>query len=282
LLVAHHLERIVDAAAPGDPVHLGDRVAFRGVHHVRGPELQGPLELLLHHVHGDDPRRAHEARRLDRVEADAAAAEHGHAGPRGHLGLVDDRPGAGEDAAAHERDHVQRGVLTDGNDARLRQDRSRGVPADLQVLVEALAVLPETERAVVHERTGLVAERAKRRGPVDTVAALAARRDVARAHVVADLHGLDQRADLLHDSGRLVTEDHGQRVGRVAGHQVIVAVADAVGGPTDLHLVRSGLQQLDLLDDQRLLDLVQHGCRCGEIRHGRPPCVSVPGARRGS
>jgi hypothetical protein len=86
---------------------------------------------LLHDVDRDDLSGAHEPRRLDRVEADAAAAEDRHARARRHLGAVEDRSRAGEDAAAHETHDVERRVLPDGDDALLREHRMGRVAGDL-------------------------------------------------------------------------------------------------------------------------------------------------------
>src|SRR5260370_29076066 len=52
----------------------------------------------------------------------------------------------------------------------------------------------------------------------------------------------------------------------VSVDQVVVAVADAGGGPAHLDLVRARIQELDVLDDQGLLHLVHHGRRRS---HGR-------------
>ena len=134
----------------------------------------------------------------------------------------------------------------------------RGVARDLEEVMQALAVLPEARRAVEHEPARLVAERAHRRLSADAVAALAARGDVARAHVIARLHGLDPGADLLHHAGRFVTEHDGQGVWIVAGDDVEVAVADAVRGPLHQHLVRAGLHQLHVFDDHRFLHFIEH------------------------
>ncbi len=124
--------------------------------------------------------------------------------------------------------------------------------------MERLPVLAEARGAVEHEPARLVAEGAHGGLPADAVRTAAARRDVARAHVVARLHCLDAGPDPLHHPGRLVAEDHRQRMGVVAGQHVQVAVADPVGRPPHQHLVRAGLQQLDVLHHHRLLHLVEH------------------------
>ena len=83
---ADHLEREVHAAGAAERLDARDRVLLRGVDDVGGAELLRPGELLAHHVHGDDPARADQARGLDRVEPDAAAAPDGDAGARAGRG----------------------------------------------------------------------------------------------------------------------------------------------------------------------------------------------------
>ena len=222
-----------------------------------GAELLRPGELLAHHVHGDDPARADQARGLDRVEPDAAAAPDGDAGARRDARAIEDGAGAGEHAAAHEAHDVERRVLPHGDDALLGEHGMGGVPGDLEEVVERLPVPPEARRPVHHEPARPVAERAERRLAVDAVAALAARGDVARADVVARLHGLDRGSHALDDARGLVAQHDGQGMRVVAGDHVVVAVADAVRRPPDQHLVRARLQHLDVLDDDRLVDLVQ-------------------------
>src|SRR5207302_8538551 len=158
--------------------------------------------------------------------------------------------------------------------ALLETRRARRVPRDLEEVVQALTVLAEARGAVEHEPARAVAQRAQRRLAADAVAAPAAGGDVARADVIADLHRLDAGSDLLHDPGRLVTKHHRQRMRIVAGDDVQVAVADAVGLPAHQHLVRAGIEHLDVLDHERLLDLVQdrgrrlrrHGCLLAAVR----------------
>src|SRR5947208_3324852 len=106
--------------------------------------------------------------------------------------------------------------------------------------MEAAPVLAKPRGAVEHEPPRLVPERAHRRLAADAVPAPAARRDVARADVVARRYGLDPRPDLLDHARGLVTEHDGQRMGRVTRDHVQVTVADAVGRPPHLHLVGPG------------------------------------------
>src|SRR5437588_855754 len=115
-------------------------------------------------------------------------------------------------------------------------------PGGTLARLKAGPVLLEAWGAIEHEPPRLVPERAHRRLAADAVPAPAARRDVARADVVARRHGLDPRPDLLDHARGLVTEHDGQGMGRVTRDHVQVAVADAVGRPPHLHLVGPGLE----------------------------------------
>jgi hypothetical protein len=66
-------------------------------------------------------------------------------------------------------------------------------------------------------------------------------------------------ADALDDPCPLVAE-HGRRVARGvgAGGRVEVGVADTAGNEANQHLPRSRLGELDLLDSERLAELLQH------------------------
>ena len=70
----------------------------------------------------------------------------------------------------------------------------------------------------------------------------------------------DVRADGLDDAGALVSE-HARRVaGRVCSRsRVEIGVADAAGGQPDERLPRFRLGELDLLDGERLPELLEHG-----------------------
>src|SRR2546429_7006336 len=97
--------------------------------------------------------------------------------------------------------------------------------------MEAAPVFAKPRGAIEHEPPRLVPERAHRRLAADAVPALATRRDVARADVVARDYRLDSRPHLLDDPRGLVAEHDGQGMRRVSRDHVQVAVADAVGRP---------------------------------------------------
>ena len=90
-------------------------------------------------------------------------------------------------------------------------------------------------------------------------------------------------ADRLDDAGALVSE-HARRVAaRVgAGRRVEVGVADAAGGDPDERLARLRLLQLDVLDDERLPELLED-CgadvqRCDVTPAGSSSSVPAPGS----
>jgi len=91
--------------------------------------------------------------------------------------------------------------------------------------------------------------------------ALAALGRKQRDDVVARHDGRDARTDSLDDARPLMAEDGrgvARRVGTGGG--VEVGVADAAGDEPDEHLARAWLRQLDLLHDERLPELLEHGC----------------------
>ena len=79
--------------------------------------------------------------------------------------------------------------------------------------------------------------------------------------MVAGRHERDVGAHALDDARALVPE-HGRGVaGRVgAAGGVEVGVADAAGDEPHEHLGRGRLRELDVLDDEWLAELLQHGC----------------------
>jgi hypothetical protein len=87
--------------------------------------------------------------------------------------------------------------------------------------------------------------------------------------VVAGRHALDVLAGRLHDAGALVAEDRGRVAGRVgAARGVEVGVAHAAGGEPNEHLAGLRAVELDVLDDERLRELLQDG---RANAHGRRP-----------
>ena len=88
---------------PVSSMHLGDGVAVARVDEVGRAELLGQVELRVEPVDRDDPLRALLLRALDRVEADAAAADDRDGVALADVGGVDRGTEAGEHTAADER-----------------------------------------------------------------------------------------------------------------------------------------------------------------------------------
>ena len=136
------------------------------------------------------------------------------------------------------------------------------------------AVGQEAEPLLVADRDAAVRPRAQ------AVHALAALGREQRDDVVA---GRDEAAaalaDPLDDAGALVPEHAGRVSGRIGpGGRVQVGVADAAGGEPDERLACLRLVELDLLDDERLAELLEDG---GPDLHGaertRQPLAAATG-----
>ena len=99
--------------------------------------------------------------------------------------------------------------------------------------------------------------------------AFAALRREQRNDVVARRDARHALADLLDHAGALVPE-HGRRVaGRVrAARGVEVGMTDAAGREAHQHLAELRALELDVLDDERLGELLQDG---GANPHGAGP-----------
>ena len=91
--------------------------------------------------------------------------------------------------------------------------------------------------------------------------ALAALRGEQRDDVVARRDERDAVAHALDDAGALVAE-HARHVaaGIGARRRVEVGVADAARDEPDERLAGLRLGQLDVLDDERPSELLEHGC----------------------
>src|SRR5262245_19300462 len=130
-------------------------------------------------------------------------------------------------------------------------------------MAERLAV-PREARGAVGEMTHalLVSDRdAAVRAQAPAMDALATLGGEERDHAVARLDERDSVADSLDDACALVTEDTRRVARRVgAGGRVEIRVADAARGQADEHLPFPRLLQLDLLDGERLPELLQHRC----------------------
>src|SRR5690625_4425835 len=269
------VERVVHAAAAGDPLQLGEQVLGRGVDGVRRAQRPSELEAGVVDVDADDRaardgRGCHEGR-----EPDGSGPEDDDRAPRLRPHLVEHGPGAGVEPAAQGAEQLERGVLVDDDDAVLRHvgvSGEGGLPEE--VGADHLAVLAEGRGAVVPAAAEQLGETvlAVHRLPAPAEGALAA---VGRAEhdVVPHLDPADLGTNPLDDAGTLVAEDGRlrHRVDAVAGDGV--GVADAGAHHPYAHLGRARCVQLELLDDERGALLAGDGSGHG---HDRPSLADGP------
>ena len=88
---------------------------------------------------------------------------------------------------------------------------------------------------------------------------MAAEGGQARDHVIAGRDVGHVGPDGFHHACRLVSQHDGQPVLIKAFDEVQIAVANASGGRPNEDFTRTGFVDLNVFDDQRLADLVQHG-----------------------
>ena len=212
-------------------------------------------------VDADDALGALQAAAGDRAEPDHSRAEDGAGAAGLHRGGVDRRPEAGREAAGEEAGVLERRLGVDLRQGDLRHHRVLGEGRAAHEVADPVAVARDPGGAVGKEALVLLlADRHAEVGPgVEAVDALAALGREEGDDVVAGGEGGDVGADPLDDAGALVAE-HGRRVARGvgAGGGVEVGVADAAGDEADEHLAGPRLGQLDLLDRERLPELLQH------------------------
>ena len=90
--------------------------------------------------------------------------------------------------------------------------------------------------------------------------ALAALGGEQRDHVVAALYKRDSLPHPLDDAGSLMTEDARRVTGRIGARgRVQVGVANAAGDEANQHLAGPRLRELDLLNNERLAERLEHG-----------------------
>ena len=77
--------------------------------------------------------------------------------------------------------------------------------------------------------------------------------------MVADFVRIDLRADLFDDAGRLMTQDHRQRIAQRAAYDFEIGMANAGGVDADHYVARRGIADGNALNDNRCSRLVQHG-----------------------
>ena len=184
-----------------------------------------------------------------------------HVEPGWTRGGVERRADPGREAARERRAAVERRLRAHlrerdlGHDGVLREGRgAHEVPQRLAAARQARRPVGEVaEPLLVADRDAAVRPRAA------AVNALAALRREQRDHVVAGRDERHARADRLDDARALVPE-HARRVaGRVGARRgVQIGVADAARGQPDERLTGLRLREVDLLDDERLPELLEN------------------------
>jgi hypothetical protein len=300
-LLADQLQRRLQVRALGDAGgqdrgvgelaagELGDD-APRLVHvrrDVRGAQLQRLLSLEPHRVDGDDVAAAGDPRTLDRVGTDPADTDDHGGVARAQLGAAHRGAEPGGHTAADEHSHVQREPLIDLHDRLHRHHRVPRERAEQAHLADVLAAGVEAVGAVeLRAERGARAVVAQVRVAAHAVAAPPAGRQERHHHRIAHLDLGDARADLDDPAGALVPADHRVGDGQIAGHEVLVGVAEPARGQLHQHLTGRGWVELDLLDlplpaqlpEHRRRGLHAHSMAWCALRHSGP--VVPPMAHR--
>ena len=212
-----------------------------------------------------------------RGHPDAAEANDGHRLPGLRLADIEHRTAAGQHRAAQQRGDRRGNVTIDRHDAGPVDHGMRRETGHAQV-VKDLVVAATQPHSAAEQRPGVVSRAARLAGrqPVGHARrAVTATRQERHHHSLTDGHVVDAVADLLDDSGRLVTEQHRRWPHPVAVHHRQVGMAHASGLDAHQQFVGAGRGQLDVGDDDgpglrerpRRSDLLQHGAP--DFKHGR-------------
>ena len=140
------LEGVVDAAA-GELEHGADGIAGRRVDDVGRAERQREVALRRDAVDRDDATRADDRGGLDRVEPDAAAADHRDDLAGADLRGVHHRADTGRDAATDERGLVERHVGPDLHEHVLVHEQLLGEARQVGELEHRLIAAAQARRA---------------------------------------------------------------------------------------------------------------------------------------
>ena len=215
------------------------------------PNSAGDSELVLDKVHGDDRRRAHEGRTLNRVQADASATENPNTLSWPDARSVDDAADAGRDRAADQGRHVQRNSLRHRNCRPLGHHRVGRVGRGT-VVVHRRSVEPAKPGAAVrHDSRARLVEADHRSAGVTPPAVTAARRP-RQHHMVSD-HGPTSWSHRIDHAGALVAQHHRfGSAGVCAVEGAEATVANAAGGHSDPQLTLPGLLELERFHDHGL------------------------------
>ena len=210
-------------------------------------------QLVLVDVDGNDGGGPGDASSLERREAHATDAEHRDRRSRLDLGRPKDGAQASGDAAADQRQGLQRKVLLHLDDGALGHQHALGEARQVGELGHGLAALAQTRRGVFGPALAIVTEvgvigqthltlAAPDRGTGDD---MVARRDVP--HV---------RAHRFDDARGLVSQHHRPLHRNVGVDDVEIAAAHAAGCRPQQNLVLHRVVDVDLFDGQRLVGLV--------------------------
>ncbi len=211
---------------------------------MRRAKVPRRLQLAVGDVDGDDRGGAGDARALDAVEPDAAAADHNDARPGGNGGRVDDGAQSRQHAAGDQRRAVELHVLRDDRDLALVDHDMLGEGARAHAMHERLA-LGAVQRRLDVEREHFLAEDGR---PAGAGRAAAAGADQRRDDGIADLHALDAQPDRLDHARRLMAVDRRQVAAPGAVEIENVAVTDCAGGQLDPDFARTGIGEFHLFD----------------------------------
>ena len=274
---ARHLEGEVDPAL-GRGAHLLDAVRIAGAERRAGAELAGERQLVVVQIDGDEAACADQLRGEQRVQPDAAEADHRDGGARLHPGGVDHRADAGQHGAAEQRGLLerQRGVDPDRRVARDHGALGEGRDPDMMVDRRAVEVQPPRAREQRPLAVGDGARLAQRRPPGAARQAMAAARHEHQDDVVALGEIAHARAERLDHACGFVTQHHRQRPRPVAVDHRQIRMAEPGGLDPHQDLAGARAVELDLLDGQRTTvgirrrraDPLQNGC---PDPHGTPP-----------
>ena len=241
------------------------------------PRLREPV---LGEVDRDDAFGARQPTADHRAQSDEPAAEDDAGRARLDASGVEGRADPGREPARERRAAFERRLRRDLRERDLRHDRVLRKGRRAHEVAHRLAVAGEARRPVWEVAEPLlVADRdAAVRSPAAAMDAVAALGREERHDVVARPERGHAVADLLDDSGALVTE-HARRVpGRVGARGgVEVGVADPAGDEPHERLAGLRLGELELLDDERLTELLEHR---GADLHGAQPNRERPSASR--
>ena len=228
---------------------------------MRRAEFARGGELRRLDVDGDDRNAAGEPRALDRIQPDAAAADHDNARAGFDVRGVDDRADAGHHAAGDQRGDVERDVPGDGRRPGRRRRRTCSAKAPVRIRGRA-ACRRSRGAGLPVEREHLFAEHRRAVGAGGAEAAVA---DQGGDDRVARLEPSDSGSDRRDDARCLVAVDRGQVAAPGAIDIQNVAVADPAGRRLDQDFAGPRRGDLDRFDRQRR---PEGPADCGSGFHG--------------